>query len=491
VAGVAGAAGNTDIRLQFAPDNGKHLFFAQSGFAGYELWVDGQKMPGYFASGGGGTEGTVDPLITRDGEHFAYVAAMGTHPGDKRALIVDGKDAGYLATNLQYTQDNHLFGIVRDTKGEHLYVDGKQRFQARQIIAFYPAPTGGHVAAVLLHTNPDQSTGQFVLLDGTQPVEATLCQNVRQVIFSPDGKRYAAVCTRSGAEWMVIDGKKGQEYQSIDQNVATLTFGPAFSPDSSKIGYGANSSGKKFIVINDDESDAYDGVAGFMFSPEGKHTVTFGNQQGRCALSVDGKVTQIPLNRGFNFQSFQFSPDQTRYAYFLGGSPNDGGAVVVDGKDTGLVGTFNFSADSKHVAVVGYRASDTVRGLFVDGDLAYAAPQSIPYRAFSPDGNHLYWMSMEPLKTPTATDAFGLVTYADGKPVANSDRGAATQAILFPRGFAQAPTTPPAWSVGSDGTLTMFAPSDDGIKRIKVTPDPNSTLATVLQAAQSGHGRQK
>ena len=35
----------------------------------------------------------------------------------------------------------------------------------------------------------------------------------------------------------------------------------------------------------------------------------------------------------------------------------------------------------------------------------------------------------------------------------------------------------------------MFNPTDDGIKRIKVTPDPAANLATVLQAAQAGHGK--
>ena len=73
---------------------------------GSTVLVDGQKMPGYFASGGGGTEGTIDPLITRDGEHFAYLAAMGTHSGDKRALIVDGKEAiGFLVRVKQLLED--------------------------------------------------------------------------------------------------------------------------------------------------------------------------------------------------------------------------------------------------------------------------------------------------------------------------------------------------------------------------------------------------
>ncbi len=100
--GIGGMAGNTDLRLQFS-DDGKHLFFAKSGFAGYELWVDGQKMPGYYQSAGSGAQAT-DPLIYAGGAHFAYVAKMGTRPGDPVTLFIDGKDAGYMATDLQATR---------------------------------------------------------------------------------------------------------------------------------------------------------------------------------------------------------------------------------------------------------------------------------------------------------------------------------------------------------------------------------------------------
>src|SRR5262249_17946830 len=157
---------------------------------------------------------------------------------------------------------NHLIGIARDAKGDHLLVDGKPRFQAKEVIAFYPAPTGGRIAAGLRPTQPKKTKRQFVLVD-RKPAEATLFRNLQPVSFRPAGKRYAAVCGRSGAQWMVIDGKKGQEYQSIGENLAQLSMGPTFSPDSSKIAYTATANGKTFIVMNDDESDGYDGVALF------------------------------------------------------------------------------------------------------------------------------------------------------------------------------------------------------------------------------------
>ena len=207
------AATGQDIRLEFSGDDGKHLFFAKSGFAGYELWVDGQKMPGYYGSGGGGTEGTIDPLITRDGAHFAYVASMGTHPGDKRTVIVDGKDAGYLGDNLAYTADGtHLFAIVRQGAVVWLAVDGKPKIKTDGIAQIIMAPSGNGFAAVLQRLQPP---GQFLIFNGKK-VEGSDCQSIDKVVISPDGKHFAAICSASAqVKFVLIDGKKGQEYFMI------------------------------------------------------------------------------------------------------------------------------------------------------------------------------------------------------------------------------------------------------------------------------------
>ncbi len=67
------------------------------------------QWPGYCASGGGGSDGTLDPIISPDGEHVAYVAQIAR---DKQALIVDGKDAGYFGGHLQFTADSqHLISV--------------------------------------------------------------------------------------------------------------------------------------------------------------------------------------------------------------------------------------------------------------------------------------------------------------------------------------------------------------------------------------------
>src|ERR1051326_4114959 len=134
--GIAGTAGATEMRLEFTGDNGKHLLFARSVFEGYEMWVDGQKWPGFYGSGGGGSDGTIDPLISPDGEHVAYMAQISR---DKRSVIVDGKDVGYPGTNLQFTPDSkHLVALVQLPKGgQAALIDGKSVLTARQILHVY------------------------------------------------------------------------------------------------------------------------------------------------------------------------------------------------------------------------------------------------------------------------------------------------------------------------------------------------------------------
>jgi len=195
-----------------------------------------------------------------------------------------------------------------------------------------------------------------LLVDG-KPVEATLTPNsvFERVLFSPDGKHYAAICGTSPNKFVVIDGKKGQEYFNINpRDVSTLIPGIAFSPDSSKVVYiGSMQDMKQFVVVNEEESDALVNPW-FVFSPDGKR-IAYGGQVGqgtqKWLLSIDGKTQ--PVEPGWMAQTFTFSPDGSRYAYesSSGGNHN----IVLDGKSTGLAGKFAFSPDSKHFAVWGNR----------------------------------------------------------------------------------------------------------------------------------------
>ena len=480
-AGIGAIAGNTDVRLQFAGDDGKHLFFGKSGYAGFELWVDGQKMPGYYASGGSG-EGTVDPLIYANGDHFAYLAKMGTRPEDKRVLIIDGKEAEYLGENLQVTADGHLVSISREKEGDRLLVDGKSLFKARQILAVHVAPAGHRIfrcSGIRIRTAALASSCWWMAnrpkrrcaRPSSRWSSAPTANAGPQPAGAPAPNGSSPTARRPG-----VPVHRADRRQPYPRAVLLARF--------LHVVYVAHAASKSFVVTDEDESDAYDSSPLFRFMPDGKGLLTYGQQAQAWVLSLDGKVTRLPPRTYVQMDSFTWSPDHSHYAYNVGFAAR--GEVYEDGKTTGLSGTFSFSPDSKHLAVVGSRAADAKAGLFVDGELAYAMVQSIAYHAFSPDSQHLFWMSLEPVTTPNPVDAFEWVTYADGKAVAHHDRSPAAQALLFPHGFGQFATTPPAWSVNPDGVLHLLTPSAEGIKHIKATPGSDTSLARVLEAANKG-----
>jgi len=467
MAGISGV----EVRVAFGGDDAKHIYYAQSCATGFELWIDGQKQPGSYLSSGSG-ESATDPVITRDGAHWAYVAQI---ERDKRTLVLDGKDAGYLGESPQFTADGqHFFCLVRQGPIVNLVVDGKPKVKSDGINRLCMAPAGNGFAAVLQRLQPP---GEFLIMNGKK-VEGSDCLNITRVVLSPDGKRCAALCVVSNqAQFVLVDGKKGLEYFNI------IASSIAFSPDSSKLGYVATAGAKAFVVINEDESDEFQPLPSFAFSADGKRVVYTGSRSGSAMsfpVFVDDKPEQ--LSQGMNIDSFEFSPDGSRYAY-LGPGANNGEPILVDGKNSGLCGRFKFSPDSQHFACAGYRAADGKRGLFVDGTLVYANERDARSFAFTPDSKHLCWISSE-------ADAF--VTYVDGQAVARCDNTLAfTQLEALPPLTRLGPDgqmhmvkeLPSGWQVGPDGVLTLLGPVGAAVQRFRVTPAADSSLATLLAKA--------
>lgn len=476
------AGGNVEplaFAIEFTGPDGKHVVFIRGGYDGNEMWVDGKKWPGFYGTGGGGSAGTVDPVISADGARIAGVAGLSR---DKATVIVDGRDAGYLAQNLAFSSDGkNVLGIAQAGNAQALVVDGKPSFRTEGINAYVVSPVGNRVLAAAF-----EGGNSVLYVDGKRVDASRSSGQIQALTFSPDGKRYAAVCGGAGAQFVVLDGKKGQEYFGVNPALE-------FSADSAKLVYIASMtspSAAHFLVVNEQESDAFYAHPRYWFSGDGKHLAVIGqlDAAGKQSFRVEGKAVPLPPRVVPSYVAF--SADGQRYG-FLGGGDGRVGPVYLDGKDTGLAGNFAFSPDGKHVVVVGHRAADGKQGVFLDGEPVYESSgnNSVRYRTFTADSQHLVWTAQEPSKAPNAEPgSYEWVTYVDGLVAARCERTLVAGQLLSIGDVARVQGGP-GWVLDSDGTLTKLGPVGEEVKRFRIAPTAEKNLTTLITEAKEAPAR--
>ncbi len=453
--------------------NGKHLWFLQrvqkpggGGSTQAVVWDEAQEIPG----------GTT-PIVSPDGDHHAYVA-VNPNDSNQQSVVLDGKPAGYTGQNPQFSGDGkHLFvrTYVKTDKGNgqalQVLVDGKPFLKAQEATIF-PAPVGEGVVSVV-HRSGANGSETFLVIAGKK-IDGTECAAIDRVTFSPDGKRYAAECrSAAGATFVVVDGKKGQQYQNVS-NVA-------FSPDSSLCAYTANLNGKTFVVVDDDESDGYLTAQSVIFGGGGKRTAYLGQSEPNAkVLVIDG--TPSPT-KAVNFSEVQFSDDGARCAWLM--PSNNALHLVIDGKENADMNVRQFqcipngpqmsivmSRDGKHVAAfaagaTGTAGNDPKLGLWLDGVLVQATP-NLTQPTFTPDGKHLFWLTIDQRANQQQI-------FADGVACAQFTGG-----FLVPSGRT--------WEMGEDGALTVVVQDGEKMRRLRITPTSNASVETLVASASTGTG---
>jgi len=308
----------------------------------------------------------------------------------------------------------------------------------------------------------------------------------QNVYFSPDGKHYAVACINNTARsaFMVIDGKKGNEYQSVTDKMVYWT------PDSSKVIYLATSGGRNFLIA-DGQEIAINSLQGLMRAPiqmaeQGNH-YAFATRDGtnrNFMVVVDGKSVLPPSVYPVD-DTLTFSADGSRYAYQVGPvGRNEITGLVLDGRVVeGLapVGfgkwvamelpttAYLFSRDGKHIAQVARGADPKTTGLYVNGKLVHATQRGVGFPAFTPDSQHLFWTASEVF--PDRPQPY-LVVYVDGK-----------STVRF--GDSYFLGTKGSWEMGDDGVLTFLTIADDVVKRYRITPSSDTNVAKMVTGADA------
>ena len=420
---------------------------------------------------------TITPVFGDADTRYAYNAGK-TENYQEQMLIVDGKDAGYDGFSPVFTADGKYLLSIRPSPNAAVLVDGKAVITTKiSVDKIVVAPTGhrwGAIVRTKLVNN--MGVGTF-FLDGK---EVSGTDGAKTAWFSPDGKHYAVACVNdaSRAGFMVVDGKAGEEFQSVTDSLVTWT------PDGSKFIYTAVTGGRNFVVVNT-EAFPVEGLKSYkpIVMPEVGNRYGYATYDGSnriFTMFIDGKSVLLPGVSPVN-DSFIFSADGSRYGYLYGAvGRSDITGIAIDGAtveglypiyfakwvpNTLVADAIVFSRDGKHVAYQATGADQRTRGIYLDGKLAAPKARGLYFPTFTPDSQHFIYAADEPAAVPGQVPP--IVVYVDGRETVRANGSF----------FASSPGT---WNMDDKGVLTFFAADGNAVKRYRISAPSDTNVATMI-----------
>ena len=450
-------ANNPNPEITFT-SNRKHFYFlgtTDHGMSGF--YFDGKLIV---------QDGSPTPVISPDGDHYAYTVHATKGAGELLKFIIDGKPAGYLGDHPQWSADSkHLFTTAPGTTD--ILLDGKPFLRAQRATLTIP-PVGSMVVATLIRSGTGPQVSFLVI--GGKKIDGSEAEAIIHVTISPDGKHYAALCSGNGKFWVFSDGKRGLSYDNITPDDAVK-----FTADSSKVVYTPTANGKHFLVMGDQESEGFDYPPKVVIAPAGSHAGVLYDGGPSSSVIIDAKTFSAGV--GLNAATdLGFSPDGSHFAYVAGqrlildGVPQPASIILpISVPHTYL--PFVFSRDNKHIAHGAANPVQTGRpdqGVFLDGKFLSMAPliagRGLYQMTFTPDSKHLLWlMDGKPNGQLSAVRL-----YLDGQFLAEE----------YYRGGNWFNTG--GWDMQLDGSLLMLVQDNASLKRIRITPSPGASIETFL-----------
>jgi hypothetical protein len=482
-------------RVGFTP-GGKHVWFSTA--TGdptkptWQLYWDGKPEPASVT--GVADQFILGLVLSPNGERYTYlITQRGSDGRQIPALVVDGKVTNWPAEQPVFTADGqHLFTKVSSGPGAGIYMDGKPFLPGQGNMDVYPAPVGDVVmiAVNMGGVGPGGRPPSYLTIGNRKVPNTDGCRG--PVRFSMDGKHWAAKCgSNSGPQWVVADGKRGQEYQGIASDIL-------FTADGRPV-YRASSGDKFFVVAGDRESDAYRNYEAMQKPPDCTPglpncppdlgvielpAVVSGNHVGYIAsppqsigfdqlVVIDGKTTRAPRPT-----EVTFSPDGSRFGYLadkhpvIDGGPPSEYAAVPSYRPPMTGPTIVFSPNGKHYAYVS-TAPNAYEGtaIVVDGRLVPTPGVGRNLNLlWTPDSRHLMWLARS-----GSTPKF--MVYVDGDPVLEID-AAEAGLMLQNQPFVYG-------SMGDDGVWTILAEVNGDVKRFRITPGAGSVESLMSRAVRT------
>jgi hypothetical protein len=472
-AAANGATNSANCQLAFT-SNSQHLYYSsvqdlsQPSSPSRLVW-DGK--PGPWGYPGNGFSYVV---FSPDGNHAAYPWSPPNASVPTQQFVLDYQLAPYKSDTFKFAgQGLDIYSTItltsagpRPTQVVEGLIDGKAVVKADFVRWFVP-PVGAMAVAVVTKNGSPAATQALVV--GGQLVAASQTQPGGQygnVIFSPDGKHYAAYATGGGGAYVFADGAKQEIYQSIGLS-GTGTTG--YTADSSALVYLANNSGSVYEVRNGEESDALQMAQAPLFAPKGGHSLVLSYKE----VLLDGKPLPLGDLTRSTTSAASFSPDGQHYAFVVQNA--QGRTLYVDGvaqsaysvTNTGGVtndGTraYVWSPDSQHIGYIcrpNNPAANNDVYACVDSKAIHLGT-GYSNIAFSADSSHVFWGKVE------GQGVFRV--FVDGKPVYEGKSP-------YPGGLQYG-----TWEPQPDGSLRFLVEDDTNISRISVTPSSSTSLASAF-----------
>lgn len=296
-----------------------------------------------------------------NGRHHAYVAIPRFR---QSVLVVDGK-VGKTGTWTDIMAWDAA--PVFSADGSRLaFVESNRT--ARKMRVHLDGEAGPWNDGVAMATSP--GFGPFIAPDDVlaQVSQERARPGIFNMCFSPNGKRFAFGCFKSGRTIMTVDGQEIQEHDA-------LGFDSVFNFDGSRHAYMAEDGGRHFICVSGSSPMPVEVVYDWSltYSPDGKHFAFSGIRDGKKAIWLDGKPApcDVPISECLNSTAIVFSPDSQRLAFCI--RSDQALHWIVDGKAGPALrhgtGVFSFSPDSRHHACVGADSPTSNSQLFIDGEV--------------------------------------------------------------------------------------------------------------------------
>jgi hypothetical protein len=228
-----------------------------------------------------------------DGLHYAYAASREDPPDLKFLVVADGKEGRLydFVTDVTYTPDGaHLLYLAFDRSRWRTFLvrDGEEvaayEYLSDGVLRFGP---DGKRMYFRLRPLGEKKGQEAVVVDG----RAFSYDNILDVEFSPDGRRFVLKGQRGRGWVMVVDGVESEVYEP-DGEKGELVWSRdgrlAFSKDGGRMAYVGRKGGKDFVILDGAAGAKYDSIANLGFTPDGRHVVYTARRTGKSLVVVDG-----------------------------------------------------------------------------------------------------------------------------------------------------------------------------------------------------------